>query len=74
MSGKGIEPVRGAEAAVCVTVGDQLVGMGAIDVGSFGLEQMELLAVFLILSEIEQRSHLSIWAMGTPNRWAFIPL
>ena len=51
MSRKGIEPVRGAEAAVCVAVGDQLVGMGTIDIRSFRLETRESSAAFLVLSD-----------------------
>ena len=51
MSRKGIEPVRGAEAAICVAVGDQLVGMGTIDIRSFRLETRESSAAFLVLSD-----------------------
>lgn len=51
MSREGIEPVRGAEAAVCVAVGDQLVGTGTINFGSFGLETTKSSVVFLIWSE-----------------------
>lgn len=38
VSGKRIEPVGGAEAAVCVAVGDEVVGVGAVDGGSLGLD------------------------------------
>lgn len=68
MPRQSVKPLWRAETSICVTVGDQVMGMRAVDSGALGLRIADMNSALLAQFHCHE-THLSIRTVRTTDRW-----